>query len=63
MDKSYLLNVAETKINYHKSRAKMPFEEKVKIIIELQKLENEFIKNNKNRKNSNKYRRVWEVQV
>jgi hypothetical protein len=62
MDKNYLLHVAETKVNYHKNRAKMPYEEKVKIIVELQKIENEFIKNNKNRKTNSKYRKVWEIQ-
>ena len=40
----------------------MPFEEKVKIIIKLQNIENEFIKNNKNRNSKVKYRKVWEIQ-
>jgi hypothetical protein len=61
MDKNYLLHIAETKDNYHKNRAKMPFEEKVKIIVELQKIENEFIQNNKNRNNKVKNRKVWEI--
>lgn len=61
MDKKYLLHVAESKVNYHKNRAKMPFEEKVKIIIKLQNIENEFIKNNKHRNSKMKYRKVWEI--
>jgi hypothetical protein len=61
MDKNYLLHIAEMKDNYHKNRAKMPFEEKVKIIVELQKIENEFIKNNKNRNTKVKNRKVWEI--
>ncbi len=40
----------------------MPFEEKVKIIIKLQNIENEFIKNNKNRNSKLKYQKVWEIQ-
>ena len=59
MDKNYLSHIAGTKANFHKNRAKMPFEEKVKIIVELQKIENEFIKSNKNRSNTVKYRKVW----
>ncbi|MGD1007801.1 MAG: hypothetical protein ABR980_11290 [Ignavibacteriaceae bacterium] len=62
MNKNYLLHVAETKVNYHKNRAKMPFEDKVKVIVELQKIENEFIKNNKTRNTKVKYRKVWEIK-
>ncbi|MCX5810107.1 MAG: hypothetical protein NTX36_12190 [Proteobacteria bacterium] len=61
MDKNYLLHIAEAKDNYHKNRAKMPFGEKVKIIVELQKIENEFIKSNKNRNTKVKNRKVWEI--
>jgi hypothetical protein len=39
----------------------MPYEDKVKIIVELQKIENEFIKDNKNRSTTVKYRKVWEI--
>jgi hypothetical protein len=61
MDKNYLLHIAGTKADFHKSRAKMPYEDKVKIIVELQKIENEFIKDNKNRSTTVKYRKVWEI--
>lgn len=60
MDK-YIAHIAESKTKYHKNRSKMPYEDKVKVIIELQKLENEIIKQNKSRKNSNKVRRVWQL--
>ena len=61
MNKKYISQVAEAKIAYHKKRAKMPYEEKIKIIIELQKLECEMIKSNPKRKSSQKIRRVWQI--
>lgn len=62
MDNKYQSHIAETKVDYHKNMAKKSFEDKVKIIVELQKIEAEFIKNNKTRSTSNKYRRIWEIQ-
>jgi len=62
MDKNYQSHIAESKDEYHKNRVKMSFEDKVKVIVELQKIEAEFIKNNKTRSTSNKYRRIWEIQ-
>ena len=61
MDKSYLLQVAESKVSYHKKQAKMAYEEKVKIIIELQKIKNEFILSRKDKIKSNK--KVWNIQA
>jgi len=61
MNKDYILNVAESKAKYHKQKAKMSFEEKFKILIELQKIDIEMIKNNKRGKISNKLRFVWQV--
>lgn len=63
MDKNYLSHVAETKNIFHKDRAKIPFEEKIRIIIALQKIESEFIKKNKGRKTNDKYRKVWEIEL
>ena len=60
MDKNYLLHVADSKSAYHKKRAKMPYEEKVKIIIELQKIKNEFILSGKRDGKCSK--KVWELQ-
>lgn len=61
MNKDYILNLAESKAKYHKQKTKMPFEEKIKILIELQKIDIEMIKNNKKRKISNKLRITWQV--
>ncbi len=55
----YISQIAESKAIYHSQKAKVPFEEKLKIIIELQKLEMEMIKRNKSRKNSSKFRYIW----
>jgi len=61
MDKSYLLQVAESKVSYHKKQAKMAYEEKVKIIIELQKIKNEFLL--KHGKNTTSNMNVWRIQL
>ena len=61
LDKSYLLHVAESKISYHKKQAKMAYEEKVKIIIELQKIKNEFLL--KHGKNTTPSMNVWRIQL
>jgi len=61
MDNSYLLHVAESKVAYHKKQAKMAYEEKVKIIVELQKIKHEFISSNKSNKKSNQ--KIWTFQV
>jgi len=61
MDKNYLLHVADSKIAYHKKKAKMAYEEKVMVIIELQKIKNEFILSRKDKKKSSK--KVWNIQT
>ena len=61
MNKNYLLHIAESKAQYHNKRAKMRFEEKIKIIVELQKIEQEFIQSNMNRNSKNKLKRVWKI--
>jgi hypothetical protein len=61
MDKNYLLHVADSKIAYHKKKAKMSYEEKVNIIIELQKIKNEFQRSSGN--NSKPVRNVWRIQL
>lgn len=61
VNKNYISKVAESKTAYHKKRARMPYEEKVKIIIELQKLECEMVKSNPKRKSSQKIKRVWQI--
>ena len=61
--RTYLSQLGESKTIYHNQKAKVPFEEKLKIIIELQKLDMEMIKRNKYRKNSNKFRQVWNLDL
>ena len=61
MDKSFLLRVAESKVSYHKKQARMAYEEKVKIIIELQKIKHEFLLNHG--KNINPSMNVWRIQL
>jgi hypothetical protein len=61
MSKSYISRIAESKADYHRSRAKISYEEKVKIIVELQKIDTEMRKRNKDRKSSDKLRLVWEL--
>ena len=61
MDKNYLLHVAESKAAYHKNQAKMGYEEKVKIIIELQKVKDEFQRSKGN--NSKLIKNVWRFQL
>jgi hypothetical protein len=60
-NKDYISRVAESKAEYHKQKAKMPFEEKLKIIVDLQKIDLEMIKNNKKRKSVNKLRNIWRL--
>jgi len=42
-------------------RAKVSFEEKLKVIIELQKLDIEMSRTNRSRKTRNKLMKVWEI--
>ena len=56
-----LSHIAEAKARYHKNLAKIPFEEKVKIIIELQKIDAEMRKGNRKLKKA-KYQKVWRIQ-
>lgn len=57
----YIVKIAESKSAYHLKQSKLAYEEKVRIIIELQKIEMEMIKRNKSRSSSNKYRRLWDI--
>jgi hypothetical protein len=60
-NKDYITRIAESKTEYHKQKTNMPFEKKIKILIELQKLDHEMIKSNKKRKKNNKLRLVWKL--
>jgi len=61
MNKNYISHIAETKIQYHKARAKMAYEEKIRIIIQLQKIDTEMRKNKKNKYSDKKLRMVWQL--
>jgi len=61
MSREFSNHIAESKIRYHKNRAKIPFEEKVKIIIELQKIDAEMRKGNRSRLRP-KYYQVWQIE-
>ncbi len=61
--KEYINKIAESKLAYHRKQCKLPYEEKIGIIIELQKVEMEMIKSNKSRSSSNKYRRLWDIDL
>jgi hypothetical protein len=63
MNKNYISHIAESKVDYHRSQAKLSYEEKVKIIIELQKIDAEMRKNNKKRSASDKLRMVWNINI
>ncbi len=69
MDEKYILHIAESKDKYHKRRAKMPYEEKFRIVLELQKINSEMRKNSKSRDANSFLRRnrfpkykVWQPQ-
>ena len=62
MNKNYISHIAEAKIQYHKQQAKLPFEEKLKIIVELQKIDFEMRKNSKRKVRDNKFRMVWQIE-
>jgi hypothetical protein len=61
MNKNYIQKVAESKIQYHKHKSQISFEEKINTIIELQKLDFEFLKNGKRKSKSNKIRIIWNI--
>ncbi len=50
-------NNFNSKKEFHKIQSKLPFEEKFKIIIELQKIDSEFNKYRKNKHN----KKVWKI--
>ncbi len=59
----YIAKIAESKSAYHLKQSKLAYEEKVRIIVELQKIEMEMIKSNKRRRNTKKFRRVWDIDL
>lgn len=61
MSRSSINHIKDSKTRYHKNRAKIPFEEKIKIIVELQKIDAEMRKKNRNGLKP-KYYKVWEIE-
>jgi hypothetical protein len=61
LSKDYINRVADSKTAYHSKQAKIPFEEKVKIIVSFQKIDLEMTRINSNRKSHNRYKRLWDV--
>jgi len=61
-DKNYIMHIAKSKARFHKNKVKTPYEEKVRIILELQKINNEMLSKNK-RKNSRANTKVWELAL
>ncbi len=61
MNESYIRFFSKSKEKFHKKQAKILYEEKVKTVVNLQKIAFEMNKINKNRKTS-KNIRVWEIE-
>lgn len=59
-DNKYISHIADSKARYHKNRAKRPYEEKVRIILELQKINSEMLSKNK-RKNNRTNTKAWKL--
>lgn len=59
MKSNFINIISEQKQRYHKKRAKIAFEEKVRDIIEMQKIDIEFSKNRKTPLAS--YKKVWKI--
>ena len=62
MNNEYLRNLSNQKSVFHKKCAKTPYEEKFKIIIELQKMSIEMQNRNAKRPGRDKKRCVWRVE-
>ena len=61
MSNDYIKRVAESKIRYHRDRSKMPYEEKFRIILELQKIDVEIRNSNPSRINRRYNLSVWQI--
>ena len=56
MNRNFIDQIAESKRRFHKKRAKMSFEEKIKIIVELQKINAEMKKGNQRQEKNKIYK-------
>jgi len=57
----FLKHTAESKVQYRKKTSKLPYEEKIKIIVELQKID--FEMRGKAGKSGPEYYRVWQIDM
>jgi len=57
----YISQLAKSKNSFHLRSANVYFEEKLKIIIELKKMDIEMSRTNRSRKTRNKIMKVWEI--
>lgn len=62
MQSKVIEHIAENKREFHKERAKLSFEEKIKIVVELQKIAIEMRKANPKRKNP-EFQMVWDLNL
>jgi hypothetical protein len=53
----YAADIFKSKKRFHKARAKLPIEEKIKILVELQKI----VLKTQKRSSNDESRRVWEI--
>jgi len=58
---SYIKKIAEEKKAFHQRQAKLSFEEKAYIVIELQKFDIEMRKRSNRRSKDDKLRMVWSI--
>ncbi len=61
-NQAYISKITKSKAIYHTRKAKASFEEKLKIIIELQKLDIEMSKQNRSRKTCKNFKKVWDLK-
>lgn len=61
MNNDYILRIAESKAKYHRDKSKITYEEKFRIILELQKLDIEIKNSNPSRAKKRNNYNVWEL--
>jgi hypothetical protein len=62
MNNYYITEIAESKAKYHRQRAQMPYEEKFRIILKLQKISSEMSKHNNSRVSVKSKFKIWQPE-
>jgi hypothetical protein len=62
VDNNYITEIAESKEEYHRQRAQMPYEKKFRIILELQKISFEMSKHNNSRVSVKSKFKIWQPE-